>query len=141
MRINRARLAETMDAFGRIGETPLGGLSRVALTDDDRRGRDLLVGWMKLSNGVVVDMDGELVAQTTGKITVEFDRSDDELIITRNGQTVFYPNFYTDFGSAHPNSPLVISLGCVTANGNISFPGSKARIDNFEFNGFKRARP
>ena len=47
MRINRARLAASMDALGRIGETPRGGLTRLALTDEDRRGRDLLVGWMR----------------------------------------------------------------------------------------------
>ena len=56
MRINRARLAETMEALGRIGETPRGGLHRVALTDDDRRGRDLLVGWMKRA-GLAVSVD------------------------------------------------------------------------------------
>jgi beta-ureidopropionase / N-carbamoyl-L-amino-acid hydrolase len=56
MRINRARLAESMDALGRIGETPRGGLNRVALTDDDRRGRDLLVRWMKEA-GLTVTVD------------------------------------------------------------------------------------
>ena len=56
MRINRARLAETMEALGRIGETPRGGLHRVALTDDDRRGRDLLVGWMEAA-GLAVSVD------------------------------------------------------------------------------------
>jgi len=47
MRINRKRLEESMDALGKIGATPKGGLTREALTDDDRRGRDLLVGWMR----------------------------------------------------------------------------------------------
>ena len=56
MRINRARLAESMDALGKIGETARGGLNRVALTDDDRRGRDLLVGWMK-QTGLAVSVD------------------------------------------------------------------------------------
>jgi N-carbamoyl-L-amino-acid hydrolase len=56
MRINRARLAESIEALGRIGETPRGGLNRVALTDDDRRGRDLLVGWMREA-GLAVSVD------------------------------------------------------------------------------------
>ncbi|HEY4911388.1 MAG TPA: hypothetical protein VIJ73_17885, partial [Methylomirabilota bacterium] len=47
MQINRKRLEESMAALGRIGETPAGGLSRLALTDEDRRGRDLLVEWMR----------------------------------------------------------------------------------------------
>ena len=56
MRINRARLQESMDALGRIGETPRGGLTREALTDEDRRGRDLLVEWMRTA-GLTVSVD------------------------------------------------------------------------------------
>jgi N-carbamoyl-L-amino-acid hydrolase len=67
MRINRARLAETMEALGRIGETVRGGLSRVALTDDDRRGRDLLVGWMKAAGlTVTVDQMGNIFGVRPG---------------------------------------------------------------------------
>ncbi len=105
-----------------------------------RTAAGILVGWIKLVNGVVVDLDGEIVAQTSGKMTIRYDRSDNELTITRNGQVVTYNGFFTDFGAAHPDDPLVISLGCVTANGNISFPGSRVRLDNFEFDGFKRLR-
>jgi N-carbamoyl-L-amino-acid hydrolase len=61
MRIDRARLAESMQALGKIGETPRGGLTRVALTDDDRRGRDLLVRWMKEAGlAVTVDQMGNI---------------------------------------------------------------------------------
>ena len=56
MRINRARLAASIDTLGRIGETPRGGLTRLALTDEDRRGRDLLVGWMREA-GLTVTVD------------------------------------------------------------------------------------
>jgi beta-ureidopropionase / N-carbamoyl-L-amino-acid hydrolase len=56
MRIDRARLAASMDALGRIGETPRGGLTRLALTDEDRLGRDLLVRWMKEA-GLAVSVD------------------------------------------------------------------------------------
>jgi N-carbamoyl-L-amino-acid hydrolase len=56
MRIDRNRLAESMDALGRIGATARGGLHRVALTDDDRRGRDLLVQWMREA-GLRVSVD------------------------------------------------------------------------------------
>ena len=31
MRINRKRLQESMDTLGRVGETPAGGLTRLAL--------------------------------------------------------------------------------------------------------------
>ncbi|HKW93841.1 MAG TPA: Zn-dependent hydrolase [Methylomirabilota bacterium] len=67
MRINRARLAESMAALGRIGETPRGGLHRVALTDEDRRGRDLLVRWMKEAGlRVTVDRMGNIFGQRLG---------------------------------------------------------------------------
>jgi beta-ureidopropionase / N-carbamoyl-L-amino-acid hydrolase len=56
MRIDRARLAASMDALGRIGETPRGGLTRLALSDEDRLGRDLLVRWMKEA-GLAVSVD------------------------------------------------------------------------------------
>ena len=67
MRINRARLAESMEALGKIGETPRGGLHRVALTDDDRRGRDLLVRWMKEAGlAVTVDQMGNIFGLRAG---------------------------------------------------------------------------
>ena len=67
MRINRARLAESMDTLGKIGETARGGLNRVALTDDDRRGRDLLVRWMKEAGlTVTVDQMGNIFGLRAG---------------------------------------------------------------------------
>ena len=100
----------------------------------------MAVGWVLLNNGVVVDSDTFPVTSTSGKITVEFDKSDDELKISRNGHTVTYTGFFTDFGQDNPTGPLVITLGCVTLSGNIAFSGNKVRLDNFEFNGFKRQR-
>ena len=67
MRINRKRLEESMEALGRIGATAKGGLNRVALTDDDRRGRDLLVGWMREAGlAVTVDQMGNIFGQRAG---------------------------------------------------------------------------
>jgi N-carbamoyl-L-amino-acid hydrolase len=67
MRIDRTRLAASMEALGKIGETPRGGLSRVALTDDDRRGRDLLVRWMKEAGlAVTVDQMGNIFGLRPG---------------------------------------------------------------------------
>jgi N-carbamoyl-L-amino-acid hydrolase len=67
MRINRARLAESMEALGKIGETARGGLHRVALTDDDRRGRDLLVRWMREAGlAVTVDQMGNIFGLRAG---------------------------------------------------------------------------
>src|SRR5215831_13813781 len=68
MRIDRTRLEESMQALGRIGATAKGGLNRVALTDDDRRGRDLLVSWMREAGlTVTVDQMGNIFGQRAGE--------------------------------------------------------------------------
>jgi len=67
MRINRKRLEESMEALGRVGATAKGGLNRVALTDDDRRGRDLLVEWMRQAGlAVTVDQMGNIFGRRAG---------------------------------------------------------------------------
>src|SRR5436309_9844675 len=67
MQINRKRLEESMAALGRIGETPAGGLSRLALTDEDRRGRDLLVEWMRAAGlTVAIDRMGNIFGERAG---------------------------------------------------------------------------
>ncbi len=67
MRINRKRLEESMEALGRVGATAKGGLNRVALTDDDRRGRDLLVEWMRQAGlSVTVDQMGNIFGRRAG---------------------------------------------------------------------------
>src|SRR5437870_13196060 len=59
-----------MEALGKIGETARGGLNRVALTDDDRRGRDLLVRWMKEAGlAVTVDQMGNIFGLRAGTET------------------------------------------------------------------------
>jgi beta-ureidopropionase / N-carbamoyl-L-amino-acid hydrolase len=67
MRINRQRLEKSMEELGRIGETPRGGLTRLALTDEDKRGRDLLVDWMRAAGlRVSVDQMGNIFGQRAG---------------------------------------------------------------------------
>ena len=67
MRINRERLQDSMERLGRIGATPAGGLTRLALTDEDRRGRDLLVEWMRGAGlTVTVDQMGNILGLRPG---------------------------------------------------------------------------
>jgi N-carbamoyl-L-amino-acid hydrolase len=67
MRIDRKRLAQSIDELGNIGATPRGGLTRVALTDDDRRGRDLMVRWMREAGlRVTVDQMGNIFGERAG---------------------------------------------------------------------------
>ena len=59
--IDGTRLLERLDALARIGPIDGGGCSRLALTDDDRRGRDLVVTWMKdLGLTVTIDVVGNI---------------------------------------------------------------------------------
>ncbi|MDQ1511306.1 MAG: beta-ureidopropionase / N-carbamoyl-L-amino-acid hydrolase [Actinomycetota bacterium] len=56
LRISLPRLRARLDALAEIGAIDGGGCARLALTDDDRRGRDLVVTWMH-DLGLRVDID------------------------------------------------------------------------------------
>lgn len=45
--LDHARLIDRLQRLGAIGRGPSGGPTRLALTDADREGRDLLAGWMR----------------------------------------------------------------------------------------------
>jgi N-carbamoyl-L-amino-acid hydrolase len=71
LRIDVARLLARIDELGRIGriDGPNGewGNARLALTDADRAGRDLVVDWMReLGMEVAVDAIGNVVATRAG---------------------------------------------------------------------------
>src|SRR5213595_3005979 len=67
MRIDRKRLEQFIDDLGKIGETPRGGLTRLALTDDDRRGRDWMVARMREAGlRVTVDQMGNIFGERAG---------------------------------------------------------------------------
>lgn len=60
--VNFQRLRSRLDTLAEIGDTGDGGCARLALTDADRDGRDLVVGWMReLGLEVVVDVVGNVV--------------------------------------------------------------------------------
>jgi len=56
-RIDRSRLLNRLDALGQVGAIDGGGVCRLALTDADGAGRDLVVSWMR-DLGLRVDVDG-----------------------------------------------------------------------------------
>jgi N-carbamoyl-L-amino-acid hydrolase len=47
LRINGARLRASLEEMAKIGATPGGGVQRLTLSDEDKRGRDQIVAWMK----------------------------------------------------------------------------------------------
>jgi N-carbamoyl-L-amino-acid hydrolase len=67
-RVNGKRLQRTLEKMARIGETSGGGVHRVALSDEDRRARDLFVGWLReLDLEVAVDEMGSIFGKRAGR--------------------------------------------------------------------------
>ncbi|KVM81108.1 Zn-dependent hydrolase [Burkholderia stagnalis] len=67
LEIDGARLWQSLADMARIGATPRGGVRRLALTDDDRRGRDRFAQWCR-DAGLTVSIDevGNLFARRDG---------------------------------------------------------------------------
>jgi N-carbamoyl-L-amino-acid hydrolase len=57
IRIDGDRLWQSLMELAQIGATPKGGVRRLALTDLDRQGRDLVVRWLR-DAGARVEIDG-----------------------------------------------------------------------------------
>jgi N-carbamoyl-L-amino-acid hydrolase len=67
MKIDRSRLERAMSDMGRIGETARGGLTRLALTDEDKRGRDQMVAWLHEAGcRITVDQMGNIFGERAG---------------------------------------------------------------------------
>ena len=67
MKIQPDRLLADIEALAAIGDTGDGGNCRLALTDEDAGGRELVVGWMRaLGLDVRVDRIGNVVATRAG---------------------------------------------------------------------------
>ncbi len=63
------RLSGRLKRLGEIGALPGGGVSRLALTDADGAGRDLVTGWMReLGLAVTVDRLGNVLGVRRGQI-------------------------------------------------------------------------
>jgi N-carbamoyl-L-amino-acid hydrolase len=67
-RIDLDRLLGRLEGFNRIGALPGGGNCRLALGDEDRAGRDLLVRWMReLGLTVTIDAIGNIFGVRGGR--------------------------------------------------------------------------
>jgi N-carbamoyl-L-amino-acid hydrolase len=68
LRINGKRLRSTLEEMAKIGGTPGGGVTRLALSDEDKRARDLFVKWLKaLDLEITVDEMGNIFGRRPGK--------------------------------------------------------------------------
>ena len=62
LRINGPRLMQRIMDLALLGEIAGGGCARLALTDEDAAGRDLVIGWMKeLDLDISIDVVGNVV--------------------------------------------------------------------------------
>ena len=67
LRVNTQRLLGRIAELGKIGEIDGGGVCRLALTDEDRQGRDRVCGWMRqLGLDVTIDAIGNVVGIRRG---------------------------------------------------------------------------
>ena len=68
LRIDGERLWQALMAMARIGATPAGGVKRLALTDEDRAGRALLIDWARAAGcAVSVDAIGNVFLRRPGR--------------------------------------------------------------------------
>ena len=66
-RLNPERLMTRLDALAAVGATAEGGCCRLALTDEDRAGRDLVTAWMReLGLAISIDPVGNLFGRRAG---------------------------------------------------------------------------
>ncbi len=72
MRTNHERLGQSLADLARIGATVGGGVTRLALTDEDRAGRDQIRAWMEDAGlGVRVDDLGNIIGRRTGSEDID----------------------------------------------------------------------
>ena len=67
-RVNGPRLWDSLMALARIGATPKGGVCRLALTELDRQGRDLVIGWAREAGmAITIDQIGNVFMRRPGR--------------------------------------------------------------------------
>ena len=68
VRVNGDRLWQSLMELAKIGATPKGGVCRLTLTDLDRQGRDLVIGWAREAGlSVTIDKIGNVFMRRAGK--------------------------------------------------------------------------
>lgn len=120
---------------GTVPET-FTGYAGVVFRDDV----GLKLGVARYSNGNEVEYQITPIVATSGQLKVEWDRSSDILTASVGAQEVQLSGIWNRFGATKGNKPMVIAIGCSTIDGNITFPGTRVWVDEFQFAGVKRPR-
>jgi N-carbamoyl-L-amino-acid hydrolase len=68
LRVNGKRLKSSLEEMAKIGATPRGGVQRLALSEEDKKARDLFVMWLKeLGLGITIDDMGNIFGRRPGR--------------------------------------------------------------------------
>ena len=68
LKVSEAHLLGSIEALAAVGAIEGGGNARLALTDEDKTGRDLVVGWMRaLGLDVRIDAIGNVIGMRGGR--------------------------------------------------------------------------
>lgn len=68
VRINGQRLRQSLETMSKIGGTPGGGVTRLALSDEDKQARELFISWLKeMDLEITVDQMGNIFGKRPGK--------------------------------------------------------------------------
>lgn len=69
LRVNGARILEHINALAEFGKNPQGGVSRVAYSEADRRGREYVMGLMRAAKlDVSIDAAGNMIGRRVGSV-------------------------------------------------------------------------
>ena len=72
LRIDEARLLGALDALAQVGTIEGGGCARLALSDEDKAGRDLVAGWMRGAGlDVRIDAIGNVIGLRAGRVVFD----------------------------------------------------------------------
>ncbi len=68
LKVNGKRLRKSLESMARIGATPGGGVSRLALSDEDREARNQFIQWLQeIDLEVTVDEMGNIFGKRAGQ--------------------------------------------------------------------------
>jgi hypothetical protein len=129
-------LAIALALAGQIPNTFTGYAAAV-----QREGNNLSLFLDRFTNGNDVETEETPITSIQGNLILEYDRSSDRLTARIGSTSLHFDGVWALHGAAHGDEPMIIAIGCVTSDGNITFPGTRVYLDNFTFTGVKKARP
>lgn len=68
LRVNGKRLRSSLQRMAEIGATSAGGVNRLALSDEDKQARDILIAWLEeLGLHILIDEMGNIFGRRSGR--------------------------------------------------------------------------